>query len=317
MLQMQFWLALAVGAAEIRSGFATVGFVTIAGCGGSGKETAKTRTFDECLLPPSISHDGRFALSMSKVDRDRSDGSAVTRESDSALFPYGVENGGNSCNENENIGQGDNSIDSTTATIRKVLDWMKNSKLIDEKHAEHRASQSVTHLFKGTPLVDLPPEWKLKFVSSWAGRLVESVMKEEQSYLGDWKIDKIMDAAGPYNSRIVSERISEEISSHPVVVYSFVDCPWCVAAKELLLRTQPYKKYAHLTKVVELEDLGVEGKYVRAELAKLTGRTSMPCIFVNGTPIGGFTDGYPVGPGLRDVHESGSLLPKIILADDN
>jgi glutaredoxin len=58
---------------------------------------------------------------------------------------------------------------------------------------------------------------------------------------------------------------------------------------------------------VELESLGAKGKAVRAELAKRTGRTSMPCIFVNGQPIGGYTDGVPIGVGLQVLHETGEL----------
>ncbi len=201
----------------------------------------------------------------------------------------------------------DPTVDVTTRVIRKVLDIMRDSDLIDEKHAEHCASPSVTHLFKGTPLVNLPDELKLRFVDSWAGKVLATVMAEEQDYLGDWKIQKIIEAAGDdYDVEKVSERISNDINSNQIVVYSFVDCPWCVATKNLLYNNEQLYDPS-LTTVIELEDCGLAGKHIRAELSKMTGRTSMPCIFVGGEPIGGFTDGDPCGPGIQKLHQTGEL----------
>ena len=48
-------------------------------------------------------------------------------------------------------------------------------------------------------------------------------------------------------------------------------------------------------RIVELEELGLEGKRLRAACALATGRTSMPNIFVGGRSIGGFTDGFADG----------------------
>jgi glutaredoxin len=203
---------------------------------------------------------------------------------------------------------GEAEVDTTTWVIRKVLDTMKNSDLIDEKHAEHCASPAVTHLFKGTPLVGLSDELKLKFVNSWAGESLATIMAEEQSYLGEWKIEKILEAAGEYDAERVGDRIRSDVNSNSVVIYSFVDCPWCIAAKELL-SSKPYDQ--SLTTVIELEDYGLEGKHIRAQLSKMTGRTSMPCIFVNGKAVGGFTDGDPCGPGIKTLHESGELANMI------
>jgi glutaredoxin len=191
----------------------------------------------------------------------------------------------------------------TTLVIRKVLDELRDSKFIQEKHLEHCQSPAVTHLFKGTPLAKLPDSYKLKFVSSWLGLALATVMAEEQVHLGDWKMEKILEAAGddydPMNTR---QKINGQLSVS-IVMYSFIDCPWCVAAKTLLEEEYPLVE----TKIVELESLGQEGKAIRAELARWTGRTSMPCIFVHGQPIGGFTDGVPCGPGLQALHESGNL----------
>ena len=169
------------------------------------------------------------------------------------------------------------------------------------------------HLFKGTPLVDMPDEYKLQFVNSWAGQFVEAVMKEEQDYLGDWKISKIIDAGGTQDEVEVRETVSGQIFSNIIVMYSFVDCPWCIAAKNAI-RDQ-YGGSECLT-VIDLEPLGRYGKAIRAELAKQTGRTSMPCVFVNNQAIGGYTDGSPCGVGLKAMMESGEL-DKIISRSDS
>ena len=48
--------------------------------------------------------------------------------------------------------------------------------------------------------------------------------------------------------------------------------------------------------VIELEDLGQDGKSLRAALALTTGRTSMPSVWLNGRCVGGWTDGdMPAG----------------------
>ena len=47
-----------------------------------------------------------------------------------------------------------------------------------------------------------------------------------------------------------------------------------------------------------------EGNAIRAELGKLTKRTSVPSIFINGEAIGGLNDGMP---GLLPLAKSGEL----------
>ena len=68
--------------------------------------------------------------------------------------------------------------------------------------------------------------------------------------------------------------------------------------------------------MVELEDLGKEGKRLRGAIALASGRTSMPSIWVGGRCIGGYTDGdmalakepalcYLDSPGLEEMVRSG------------
>jgi glutaredoxin len=217
--------------------------------------------------------------------------------------------------KNENDGDEQSpSLTATTRVIRLVLDQLKDSPFIEEKHQEHIQNPGVTHLFKGTPMAAMSKELKLQFVESWTGKALAAIMQEEQAYLGDWKIQKIIEAAAPaaYNVEDINREIDTTVSSYAIVVYSFIDCPWCLAAKDLLQEHDNSSDSSNSSRTnnvlaVELESLGAKGKAVRAELAKRTGRTSMPCIFVNGQPIGGYTDGVPIGVGLQVLHETGEL----------
>ena len=109
------------------------------------------------------------------------------------------------------------------------------------------------------------------------------------------------------------------VGSSPVVLFSFVDCPWCVAAKALLAEELGALGYGYgsgeaeqeersrVLRVVEIDELGSEGKRLRAALAETTGRTSMPSCYVGGRALGGYTDGDPVSTGLRALAASGEL----------
>ena len=89
--------------------------------------------------------------------------------------------------------------------------------------------------------------------------------------------------------------------STQVVVFSFTDCPWCVAAKKLLAEYDSVRD-------VDLEPLGQRGKTLRAAIALETGRTSMPAVYVRGEAVGGYTDGRP---GLLTLHRTGELQERL------
>jgi len=162
----------------------------------------------------------------------------------------------------------------------------------------------VTHLLKGTPFADATDAQKTAFARSYLGRLVSRIIREEGLYLREWKIEKITEAAGEaYDAAAARADLEAQASTKPIVVFSFVDCPWCVEAKRLL-ETHYDGEYA----VVDLEPLGPRGKALRAAVAADSGRTSMPAVYVRGAPVGGFTDGAPAGPGLLALHQKGDLL---------
>jgi glutaredoxin 3 len=55
--------------------------------------------------------------------------------------------------------------------------------------------------------------------------------------------------------------------------------------------------------LVEVDALGADGYAMRVELNELTGRSSVPNIFIGGKGVGGFSD----GPGLETLHKEGKL----------
>lgn len=79
----------------------------------------------------------------------------------------------------------------------------------------------------------------------------------------------------------------------PVKMYTSHYCPFCSRAKALLQQRG----------VSDLEEIVVDGQpEVRAHMTKLTGRTSVPQIFVGDTLVGGCDD-------LHALDARGELLP--------
>eukprot|EP00964_Phaeocystis_antarctica_P070717 scaffold43083_cov61-Phaeocystis_antarctica.AAC.4 len=114
--------------------------------------------------------------------------------------------------------------------------------------------------------------------------------------------------AGNYDKAAVRAAIEKEVSSAPVLVYSYTLSPFCSEAKKIL------KDAGATFKVIELGDewvpglLPAEGAAIRAELGAMTGQTSMPHIFIGGTSIGGLATGTP---GLKALLNQGDLRQKL------
>lgn len=70
--------------------------------------------------------------------------------------------------------------------------------------------------------------------------------------------------------------LSHIIKTTPLVIFGMESCPWCQKAKELLKSQKPL-----------FVPVGPEH---RAELKRLTGKTSVPQIYRNGKLLGGYTD---------------------------
>ena len=75
-----------------------------------------------------------------------------------------------------------------------------------------------------------------------------------------------------------------------IEVYSTDNCPWCIRAKSLL----------H-TKGLDYEEIDISSDRVRAlEMTERSGRRSVPQIFIDDEPIGGFDE-------LSEMHRAGKL----------
>jgi len=78
-----------------------------------------------------------------------------------------------------------------------------------------------------------------------------------------------------------------------VTIYSSDYCPYCSRAKALL----------QARGVTDVEEIVVDGKpELRARMTQITGRTSVPQIFVGDTHVGGCDD-------LHALDGRGGLLP--------
>jgi glutaredoxin 3 len=78
-----------------------------------------------------------------------------------------------------------------------------------------------------------------------------------------------------------------------VKIYSSDYCPYCSRAKALLQQRG----------VTDFEEIVVDGRpEVRAAMTQLTGRTSVPQIFVGETHVGGCDD-------LHALDRNGGLMP--------
>lgn len=106
--------------------------------------------------------------------------------------------------------------------------------------------------------------------------------------------------AGDYDKQAVQQLVRNKIESNTMMMFSFSSCPFCLRAKTLLK-----EEYGVEPAVYEC-DLEPEGKAVRAELGRLTGRTSMPSTWLGpDVLLGGCNDGG-LG-GVVTLHKAGKL----------
>ncbi|KAL0038039.1 hypothetical protein WJX79_010780 [Trebouxia sp. C0005] len=104
--------------------------------------------------------------------------------------------------------------------------------------------------------------------------------------------------AGDYDEAAIRSKVDNYLNANPVVVFSWTGCPFCKNAKALL-----DSKGAKYT-AVELNTMD-DGNAIRAQLAQMTNRTSMPNIFIKGNSYGGCND----GPGVATLDKQGKLIP--------
>lgn len=139
-----------------------------------------------------------------------------------------------------------------------------------------------------------PMEWSES--TSMANTLSKAVASNPLGYQFKQFVADII--AGEFDEESVKKEVDSFIQSDRITVFSFTTCPFCRRAKDY------FEDNGIAYTALELDELeGNKGNEIRAVLGKLTKRTSVPSIFVNGNFIGGCND----GPGLFPLVESGEF----------
>lgn len=112
--------------------------------------------------------------------------------------------------------------------------------------------------------------------------------------------------AGEYDAESVRSKIRTMVESEPCVMFTWERSPSCVAAvKALGLTGAKFKN-------VRLDDPLEEGNPLRAELGKMVGKSSVPCIFIGGNYVGGYDGGASEEtPGILSLAFQGRLRPML------
>ncbi|KAG0555093.1 hypothetical protein M758_12G147100 [Ceratodon purpureus] len=93
--------------------------------------------------------------------------------------------------------------------------------------------------------------------------------------------------------RAAADAIQHIIKRHAIVVFSKSYCPFCKKTKEIFRETSVRPQYIEL-------DKRDDGEYIQDELLKITGRRTVPQVFIYGAFVGGCSD-------LENLKESGKL----------
>ena len=114
------------------------------------------------------------------------------------------------------------------------------------------------------------------------------------------KEELLLQQAGTYDKKAVRSAIDDLVEQNPVAMLTFTECPYCIKARALL------DKLGCQYKELNLDTVGRDSYAYRAELYHMTGRTSVPAVWIGGEFVGGCNDG-PMG-GLMTLNDSGQLL---------
>lgn len=127
-------------------------------------------------------------------------------------------------------------------------------------------------------------EWAQE--ESLANRFSQLVSSNEMGYRLKQGVADLI--AGNYDEEATRQCMEDFIGSSPVAMFSFSTCPFCRTAKDFL------EEQSIDYTAMELDLLpDNQGNEIRAQLGKLTKRTSVPSIFIGGEYIGGCNDGSP------------------------
>ncbi|CAA2999514.1 monothiol glutaredoxin-S10-like isoform X3 [Olea europaea var. sylvestris] len=112
----------------------------------------------------------------------------------------------------------------------------------------------------------------------------------------NWERSKIRAmSSGSFGSRL-EESVKKTVTENPVVVYSKTWCSYSSEVKSL------FKRLGVEPLVIELDQMGPQGRQLQKTLERLTGQHTVPNVFIGGKHIGGCTD-------TVKLHHKGELRP--------
>jgi len=112
--------------------------------------------------------------------------------------------------------------------------------------------------------------------------------------------------AGNYDVDSAKSNIEASIASAPCVMFTWENSPSC---KQALMAMEAAQAKV---KVVRLDDPWEKGNPIRAQLGKMVGKSSVPCIFIAGKYVGGFDSGpSDEAPGIQKLAFQGTLRPML------
>jgi glutaredoxin 3 len=117
----------------------------------------------------------------------------------------------------------------------------------------------------------------------------------------------IMIAGDQYDEKEVQNTIKDIVKSNPCVMFTWESSPSCKQAVQAFDKIQGVQ-----VKIVRLDDPWSEGNKIRAELGKMTGKSSVPSIWIDGQYVGGYDAGVSEdAPGIVTMAFQGTLLPQL------
>jgi len=112
--------------------------------------------------------------------------------------------------------------------------------------------------------------------------------------------------AGEYDRDSTTAEVMELAASAPLVLFTWESSPACKKALKYISETGVEAK------IIRLDDPWAEGNPRRAALGRLTGKSSVPSIWIGGKYIGGCDDGpSEEAPGLVPLAFRGQLFEKL------
>ena len=140
---------------------------------------------------------------------------------------------------------------------------------------------------------------------------IEKVEEKTNTSIDRKTVDKVAhatnDVGGESCDLAYEECFLEIIDKYSVVMFSLSWCPECKRMLELLNRigVDTTNNQVH---IIDLDDYKPISGAIRQHMKKLTGRRSVPNLFIDSEFIGGFSQ-------TNEMHEQGQLIPKFINAE--